>query len=373
MSPYGCFMGESTNRGGGRIWVRILGAVVLAAVIFAFGWAAKTVFLPPDDVLVESDFTTVRATDGSIESVLNLSASASFSLNKTGVNKAAGTVTSIQQLSGNVSSGTEIYSVDLRPTVLGEGAIPSFRDLSRGSEGPDVQQLNSLLSDMGFYGGVVDDTFEEGTEKAVLRWQKESGLPEDGLVRAGDVLYVPDLPAQLVLDPEVLYLGASLTGGENFVSTSAPVPAFEIVTTPTQSASIPDGANVVLVHGDQTWAAVVSGRESAATTDNPTEDMRLQLASTSDAPICLEACSSLPVNSVTPIDASITLQAEVAGIVVPLAALRSIDDQSAAVVAEDGTVHKVEVLASAQGRVVVAGIEADTSLRVPYEEDDANR
>ena len=54
--------------------------------------------------------------------------------------------------------------------------------LRMGSSGPDVEQLQEVLAERGFYNGTVDGDFGPGTERAVKAFQRSEGLVVDGLV-----------------------------------------------------------------------------------------------------------------------------------------------------------------------------------------------
>jgi len=50
----------------------------------------------------------------------------------------------------------------------------------KGSTGNMVSQIQTVLKNQGFYGGIVDGVFGSGTEKALKGFQKEYGLTPDG-------------------------------------------------------------------------------------------------------------------------------------------------------------------------------------------------
>jgi N-acetylmuramoyl-L-alanine amidase len=54
--------------------------------------------------------------------------------------------------------------------------------LNMGSSGADVQELQSVLRLMGYYGGAIDGQFTEATLIAVTRFQQAVGLSQDGIV-----------------------------------------------------------------------------------------------------------------------------------------------------------------------------------------------
>lgn len=67
--------------------------------------------------------------------------------------------------------------------------------LKRGSTGERVVKLQSRLAELGYYNGVIDGNFGEGTEEAFKLFQETAGLYVDGIA-ANDVqyLYADDAP-----------------------------------------------------------------------------------------------------------------------------------------------------------------------------------
>src|SRR3954452_23519685 len=53
--------------------------------------------------------------------------------------------------------------------------------LKQGSSGPDVQDLQQKLKDLGFDPNGVDGNFGPGTKAAVVAFQQSKGLQADGL------------------------------------------------------------------------------------------------------------------------------------------------------------------------------------------------
>lgn len=56
--------------------------------------------------------------------------------------------------------------------------------LQLGDEGSEVVEIQSQLSQLGFYTGAIDGIFGPGTETAVLNFQESYGLQVDGVVGA---------------------------------------------------------------------------------------------------------------------------------------------------------------------------------------------
>lgn len=74
------------------------------------------------------------------------------------------------------------------------GTRPTWRTLEPGmSNGADVRQLEQNLKAMGYApkGMKVDRHWDSKTTRAVKRWQKATGQERDGIVEAGDIVFLP--------------------------------------------------------------------------------------------------------------------------------------------------------------------------------------
>jgi hypothetical protein len=90
-----------------------------------------------------------------------------------------------------ISRGRAAYRVDNKPVPLLFGALPLYRTLASGTEGPDVKQFERNLRALGYTGFTVDDTYSSATAAAVKRWQDDLGVDETGKVTPGSVLIAP--------------------------------------------------------------------------------------------------------------------------------------------------------------------------------------
>lgn len=54
--------------------------------------------------------------------------------------------------------------------------------LAVGSQGTRVRSLQQRLRSLGYYRGAIDGSFNTGTKDAVIRFQRDRGLPPDGIV-----------------------------------------------------------------------------------------------------------------------------------------------------------------------------------------------
>jgi peptidoglycan hydrolase-like protein with peptidoglycan-binding domain len=91
------------------------------------------------------------------------------------VTQPPGTDTPIMELAQSESSPSP--STPPSPT-------PELPDLSAGSQGQAVIQLQTILQELGHYGAAIDGQYGESTTEAVSKFQQEAGLETNGRVGA---------------------------------------------------------------------------------------------------------------------------------------------------------------------------------------------
>jgi peptidoglycan hydrolase-like protein with peptidoglycan-binding domain len=348
-----------------RRWLAWLtgGALLLGGGVL-IGWATTSVFTPPRDVLSETAFTTVKLADGEVGSSIGLNVVAKWAVEPGGTNQAAGTVTSVSVKSGDeVGPGSGLYAVNLRPVLIAQGDTPAFRSLARGASGADVAQLQVLLTTLGHYNGKQDGGFGSQTEQAVRAWQRSLGVEGDGVVQAGDLVFVPSLPTRVALDTAVVHRGAILNGGEAVVAALAAEPTFTVPVTAAQAAIMPVGTEVQIQSADLTWIAQVAGQEADSKVD--TDQAIVALRGAGGGSICGAECGRIPVTDESLLSAKIITQQTVTGVVAPASALLTAPDGTVSVLDEAGASHPVTVVASARGMSVITGANAGLKVRVP--------
>lgn len=340
---------------------RLVGlAVVLLLVGGAGGWALRTLLAPPADVLAAPAYTLVTAQSGTVGHSLRLNTAAQWSASAQVVNQAAGTVTSHVHRGGSrASAGEVLYTVDLRPVVVAEGAVPAFRDLRLGTRGEDVAQLQRMLRALRYNVGAPSNAFGATLDRAVRVWQRDRAVPVDGVVRRGDVLFVPTLPARLSLHPDFV-VGASVTGGEPAVQILPAAPTFTISLQEGQARLVEPGMAVQLSPAGATWRAEVTEVRSG-------EPGRFvaTLSGVGGAQICGEACEQIPLGDPTLLPSVIWVVPEVSGVTVPAAAVTTNASGQTGVILASGEFRPVRVLASATGMAVVTGLEPGAQVRNP--------
>jgi peptidoglycan hydrolase-like protein with peptidoglycan-binding domain len=133
-----------------------------------------------------------------------------------------GTLTWLPSEGTIVRRGKRLYEVDGRyDSILLIGTRPAWRTMGPDSDdGIDIKQLERNLKAMG-YGRTlkVDGVWTDHTTKAVKRWQKATGLPADGIVDLGEVVFEPT-PVRVT--EQVASLGSRVGGGAPVLKGTTP-------------------------------------------------------------------------------------------------------------------------------------------------------
>jgi Putative peptidoglycan binding domain len=106
------------------------------------------------------------------------------------INRLSGTFTWLPAEGDVIARGHRLFEVDGDPVILMYGDVPAYRDLTTGVSGPDVEELESNLAELGFDPGTVDEEFTSSTAAAVSDWQDSLGLDETGTVELGRVAFM---------------------------------------------------------------------------------------------------------------------------------------------------------------------------------------
>lgn len=352
-----------------RWWPKVIAIVVAVVAVAAVGWAAATVLRPADDPLDATEYTFVTVEPGVVGSSISLNTVAEWTPTPVGANNAAGVVTEVSVAPGDeVSQGSVLYTVNLRPVVVAQGAVPAFRAIGSGVQGTDVAQLQSMLAAEGHYSGEIDGKAGAGTVRSITAWQRALGVAATGTVEFGDVIFVPTLPTRVSLDDEVIARGATLTGGEEVVLGLPAAPEFALPVTDAQAAMIPTGTQVQVTAPDgSTWEAVSTDQVA----DPQSGTIRVGLSGADGAALCADACALVPVTGEALLSSVIVTVPTVEGLVVPSAALVTGASGQVAVVDASGERIPVTVVTSARGMSVVDGVDQGTRVRVPAVEGPA--
>ena len=119
-------------------------------------------------------------------------------------NMAAGTITWLPKPGDFIEFGSALYTVDDKPVILMKGSLPMHRDIAyKGSDGPDVAQLERNLVDLGYVldeavtGQSTDLTVDHHvtplTVSSIQAWQESLGVMSTGTVSHSDVVFRPEV------------------------------------------------------------------------------------------------------------------------------------------------------------------------------------
>ncbi|GAA3450497.1 peptidoglycan-binding protein [Dactylosporangium matsuzakiense] len=181
----------SDRRRRGRAGKVILGVAAVAAVGAA---AAAGLGLPQTGSQAEAPKSsgppkTATVSRQTLVDTQNEDGKLGHGDSRTLTGRGAGTLTEVPAAGTTIQRGQALYRSDNAPVVLLYGALPSYRNLAVGDEGPDVRQLEENLAALGYTGFTVDDTYSSSTASAVRKWQGDLGLTKTGTVEAARIVY----------------------------------------------------------------------------------------------------------------------------------------------------------------------------------------
>lgn len=342
-------------------WLVGLGLVCLAAGA-AGGWAVREVAQPPAALQDEASYTTVSVVDGEVGRSINLNAEVSWQVAASAPVRADGVVTSVDVTPGQeVAAGEQVLSVGLRPVVVAQGVVPSFRDLARGAKGADVTQLQTMLSGLGHLAAAPDGDFGAATDRAVRAWQRAQGVEVTGTVLVGDVVYLPQLPAR-VSPGEDLSVGADASAAGGIVVLGAE-PDVSIPLQEGQLDLVAPGMAVTLTAGEGSWQAEVA---STGTTAQGAAFARLEGAGGQG--LCAVDCTWVPATGTATAGVVVEIVPSVSGPLVPAAAITTDAEGQTFVLTGAGERREVRVVGASGGQAVVDGVVAGEVVRSPGEE-----
>ena len=104
-----------------------------------------------------------------------------------------GVVTALPTPGTTLTQGSHVYTVAGNNTYLLHGATPAWRAFEEGmSDGEDVTQLETSLSELGYFEATPNAHFDWNTIAAIKKWQKALSLPQSGSLPLGTVLFAPE-------------------------------------------------------------------------------------------------------------------------------------------------------------------------------------
>ncbi|MFE2727310.1 peptidoglycan-binding protein [Kitasatospora sp. NPDC059327] len=205
---------ERAKRGRVGRWAAV--AVVVAAV----GTVGVTQPWRDGEVSTASDHPNATAVvqRGSLAAGLNLVGRLGYGDPTDVLAPGTGVLTDVRKPGDTVSRGDWLYEVNGVRVPLFTGARPLWRAVGPGVRGPDVEEVQQNLVDLGYakdLGLSVNDRFTDATATAIKRWQKQLGVPQTGTLELGSVIVLPQ--RQVRIDAAGTTLGARLAAGSTVV------------------------------------------------------------------------------------------------------------------------------------------------------------
>ncbi len=352
-----------------RLFVWLLCGVVAAAA-FAAGAALVMVRQAPGAGAADPDTqTVVQATItvawGSVEEVLVVPATVERDVAGVGTVLTSGVVTEIDVHEPRfVDSGAQLFKLDGTPVFATVGTTPHYRTLKRGSTGPDVAQLNEMLSRLGFDIDGTADRFTGVTEDAVREWQSNFGLPVTGVVEEGRLMAVPD--RAVVTATSGLVLGRPINRGDivfHFLGRGRATVRLSNAQLLLKPAAVEldfEGASGMR----RTLKAALGDLRAAPNPDQASR--QVEVTDPSGGALCSDtdrrpSCDDLPREAEVRASARLVILERVEGVVVPMAFIRVAQDGQTYVVAESGQVPVV-IEGAANGQAVVQGLDVGATI-----------
>ena len=173
----------SAHRHERTIILGLIGVIVLAVGAWVVGTrirspaqiAAETAAPLPSVITVPVE-RRVLSTEVVVRGTVRYGAPQSVTLATSSLKQQGGDIVSQPpKLGATLNEGSLAMSVGGRPVFVAVGALPMNRDLSPGSVGADVRQLEQALARLGFSPGAVDDRYDSATAGAVSAWYQKQG------------------------------------------------------------------------------------------------------------------------------------------------------------------------------------------------------
>ncbi|WP_305787173.1 efflux RND transporter periplasmic adaptor subunit [Symbioplanes lichenis] len=313
---------------------------------------------------------TVEITKGDLSTSSSLTGTLGYGAARVVKGAAAGVVTWLPKTGKVVKRGGVLYRVNDAPVPLFLGSPPLYRPLAaKDTVGRDVAMVNRNLKALGYATGVQprtagplgkevrkgEDVLTDSLLKAIKRWQRDTGLPEDGKLEVGDVAV---LPAAVRVE-SVSAVPGDAAAGELMTVT----PTKKVVTVPASpgaAGSLGEDDKVGLRMPDGTES---TGRISAIATvaqpgDDPGAQQQVAVTVTMDDP---EAAGRLDGGS---IEVRVPGESRKGVLTVPVNALLALQEGGYALQLPDGRLVQAETGLFAQGMVEVSGAGLRAGLRV---------
>jgi hypothetical protein len=144
--------------------------------------AARTAPPEPSPILVPVE-SRVLSSDVVTRGTVRFGLPQPISIAPSTVKGGIGLISSLPRPNTQFGEGEVLLSASGRPVFVLRGATPAFRDMSPGTSGGDVLQLEEALARLGFDPGPVDGNYDQKTSAAVERLYQKAAWDPFGATR----------------------------------------------------------------------------------------------------------------------------------------------------------------------------------------------
>lgn len=319
--------------------------------------------LPPATATVtKTTLTQIERVDG----VLGYGEATAVTARPAPVPAGGGTLTWVASIGTVVERGGTLYKVDDHAVPLIYGTTPVYRTLTTKVSGADVKQLEENLSELGYTGFAVDNTFDTRTANAVKAWQKNLGLLQTGAIEIGQVVVAPDAVRvnehRMIVGAQANGVVLTYTGTTRAVMIELDVARQHLLKADQPATvTLPDGRNI---------AGKVASVGTVATAGTQGALAQLPAATVIKVTVSIADQQALGTLDSAPVNVEIVATERKDVLTVPVAALVALVEGGYGVQVVDGTSTRyapVETGLFAGGRVEIAGdgINEGVNIGIP--------
>lgn len=212
-------------------------------------------------------------TRGTLISQTAVSATLGYAGSFSVINQAQGTYTSLPAVGQVITQGQVAYRVDGSPVVLLYGQVPAYRQLSEGTAGADVRQLNDDLVALGYATSAELSSsgyFSWETAAAVAELQARLGVAETGILSPGQAVFQPSA-VRVTAVPATL--GGPASPGSAALTGTSTTRQVTVGLDAAEQSDVRAGDRVAITLPDlQTTPGVITAVGTVATSSSPDQD-----------------------------------------------------------------------------------------------------
>jgi membrane fusion protein (multidrug efflux system) len=127
---------------------------------------------------------------GTLHGTTNASGTLEYSDPREVTASLGGVLTWLPAAGAQINLGQSLFAVDNQQVYLFYGQLPAWRTFESGMDaGPDVQQLEESLKQLGYFTGTPNQDFDWSTKAAIRAWQKATGQEQTGSIDLGRIVF----------------------------------------------------------------------------------------------------------------------------------------------------------------------------------------